>query len=162
MKSKPPAQEIFIVLYNVRSIHNVASIFRTADCLGVSKILLAGYTPAPYDRFGRLRDDFAKVSLGAEKTLAWKHLPRISETLRSLKNAGVFTVALEQAPGAKNYRKIKLRYPLAFIFGNEVGGLPQEILDKCDAVAEIPMCGVKESFNVSVSVGIALAVMLKR
>ncbi|MDO8590762.1 MAG: TrmH family RNA methyltransferase, partial [bacterium] len=157
-----PQQKVFVVLHNVRSVYNVASIFRTADCLGVSQILLVGYTPAPIDRFGRPRKDFAKTALGAEKTVAWEHFSRISEALRFLKRGRVFTVAIEQASEAVDYRKIKPRYPIAFIFGNEVTGIPRKVLLKCDAVAEIPMRGAKESLNVSVAVGIALAKILNR
>lgn len=162
MKSKTAAEETFIVLYNVRSIHNVASVFRTADGLGISQILLVGYSPAPVDRFGRPRKDFAKVALGAEKSVSWRHFPGAPEAFRFLKGRGVFTIALEQTEQAADYRKVKFRRPMALVFGNEVDGLPRKVFMKCGAVAQIPMRGRKESLNVSVAVGIAAAVMLKR
>ena len=162
MKLPTTKREVFIVLYNVRSVYNVASIFRTADCFGVPNILLVGYTPTPLDRFGRARKDFIKVSLGAEQTVVWKHFPRISEAFRFLESQKVFTVAFELSPEARDYREIKPPFPVAFIFGNEVDGLPEKVLAKCNAVAEIPMRGLKESLNVSVAVGIGVARILGR
>ncbi|MBI2476388.1 MAG: TrmH family RNA methyltransferase [Candidatus Taylorbacteria bacterium] len=162
MKLTPRNKEVFIVLHNLRSVYNVGSIFRTADCLDVSAILLTGLSPLPVDRFGRWRKDFAKTALGAERTVAWKHFPRISQALRFLKSRQTFIVALEQTANAGDYRKIKPRYPAAFIFGNEVLGIPRAVLKQCDAVAEIVTRGLKESFNVSVAAGIALARILNR
>ena len=162
MKSLTLKNDVFIVLYNVRSVQNVASIFRTVDCLGIPNIFLVGYTPTPVDRFGRARKDFTKVSLGAEQTVAWKQFATMSQVLRAFKEREVFTIAVEQATGSKDYKKIKPQFPVAFIFGNEVEGIPEKILTQCDVVAEIPMHGKKESLNVSVAAGIALAQMLNR
>ena len=159
MKSK---KEVYIVLCNIRSIHNVASIFRTADCLGVSRLILAGYTPAPLDRFGRLRKEFSKVALGAEKSVRWQQFQKISEALSFLEKNKVYKVAVEQALNSIDYKKVKPAFPMAFIFGNEVDGISPSCLAKCDVVAEIPMLGRKESLNVSVAVGIAVARILKR
>lgn len=158
MKSNEVKTErVIVVLNEVRSVFNVASIFRTADCLGVTDIYLVGYTPGPKDRFGRVRKDFTKVSLGAENTVAFKHFDGIDSALTSLKNEGFLVVAFEIDERAEDYRKIKIKKPLALVFGNEVDGIPKEILGKCDAVAEIPMVGEKESLNVSVSVGIGVS-----
>ena len=162
MKSSKNKSHVFVVLYNVRSIHNVGSIFRTADCLGVSEIILVGYTPTPIDHFGRLRKDFSKVSLGAETNVSWRYFPKISEALKFLKERGVYIIAIEQAPNSVDYKKVKPIFPNAFIFGNEVGGIPSKILSYCDAVAEIAMHGKKESLNVSVAAGIVLARMLNK
>lgn len=155
-----PKAETYIVLHNVRSVHNVGSIFRTADCLGVSNVFLCGYTPPPVDRFGRPRLDFAKVSLGAEKTVSWKKFKNINRTLEFLQKQKVRIIGVEQATNAKDYKKVSAHSPVAFIFGNEVAGIPESVLKKCDTVAEIPMRGGKESLNVSVAVGIALSRML--
>ncbi|MDO8482511.1 MAG: TrmH family RNA methyltransferase [bacterium] len=155
-------EDVFVVLHNIRSIHNVGSIFRTADCLGVSEIILVGYTPTPNDRFGRPRKDFSKVSLGAETTIPWRHFPKISEAIKFLKERQVYVIAVEQALDAIDYKKIKPKFPVAFILGNEVSGIPPTILSHCDVVAEIGMRGSKESLNVSVAAGIALARMLGR
>jgi len=155
-----PKTETYIVLHNVRSVHNVGSIFRTTDCLGISNVLLCGYTPTPVDRFGRFRPDFAKVSLGAEKTVSWQKFKNINLALKFLQKQKVRIIGVEQAANAKDYKKVSAHPPVAFIFGNEVAGIPEAILKKCDTVAEIPMRGGKESLNVSVAVGIAVSRML--
>lgn len=149
-------REVALVLCDVRSAHNVGSIFRTADGAGVSKAWLCGYTPAPVDRFGRTRKDLAKVSLGAEKAVPWEHADDAVKLVRKLRKDGYFVVAVEQDERALDYRKLKPNFPLALVLGNELGGVPKRVLDECDAVAEIPMRGAKESLNVSVAAGIAL------
>lgn len=153
---------IYVLLNDIRSIHNVGSIFRTADAVGVSKIFLTGYTPTPLDRFGRPRKDLAKVALGAEKSVPWQYEKSALELIKKLKKEGVFVVAIEQSERSKHYKKITLKYPVAFIYGNEVDGIAPAILKECDAIAEIPMAGKKESLNVSVSAGITLFGMLDR
>lgn len=173
MKSTKKTEDVFVVLHDIRSIHNVGSIFRTADCLGVSEIILVGYTPTPNDRFGRPRKDFSKVSLGAEKMVQWRHFSKISEALKFLEDRRVYIIAVEQSPDAVDYKKVKPKFPAAFIFGNEVGGISPAVLSRSDVVAEIAMRGRlarnrpvdeggKESLNVSVAAGIALARMLGR
>ncbi len=159
MKSAP---KICIVLEDIRSIHNAGSIFRTADCLGIQEILLVGTTPAPLDRFGRPLKDFANVSLGAEQSVSWRYFKTINQALAFLKKHGLRIIAVEQAEHSTDYKKIEIFGPTAFIFGNEVSGISQKALAQCDAVAEIAMRGAKESLNVSVAVGIALARMLNR
>ena len=149
-------KEIVIVLDNIRSVHNVGAIFRTADAAGVSKIFLTGYTPAPIDRFGRFRSDFAKAALGAEKNVLWESISQIAECLTYLKTQGYFIIALEQDSRAIDYKKITTTYPLAFVVGNETKGIKKETLELCDVIAEIPMKGKKESLNVAVTTGIAL------
>ncbi|MBU6390273.1 TrmH family RNA methyltransferase, partial [Patescibacteria group bacterium] len=141
-------------------VHNVGSIFRTANCLGISNIILAGYTPSPIDRFGRMRKDFSKVALGAEKEIEWRHERNAEAVLRFLKKSGVRLIAVEQSPRSTDYREVRVRGATAFIFGNEVTGLPEKILRAADTIAEIPLRGGKESLNVSVAAGIALTRML--
>lgn len=157
--NRPP--EVFALLHNIRSVQNVASIFRTADCLGVSEVLLVGYTPPPLDRFGRPRKDFAKVSLGAERAVVWRQFKNFSRARAFLKKRRAYVVAVEQSPQSVDYRKVKPRYPLALVFGGEVEGLPPKALSDCDIIAEIPMRGVKESLNVSAAAAIALSRILK-
>ncbi|MEK7180093.1 MAG: TrmH family RNA methyltransferase [Patescibacteria group bacterium] len=148
--------KILLILHNIRSIYNVGSIFRTADAAGVSKIFLTGITPSPRDRFGRMRKDFGKVSLGAEKNVLWEHSSDIFSVLETLKKDNIQCIAIEQAPSAVDYKKVVPKKSYVLVFGNEVEGLPTEVLQKCDIIAEIPMNGIKESLNVSVSLGIAL------
>ncbi len=145
-----------VLLHNIRSVHNVGSIFRTADALGVTRIYLSGYTPTPLDRFKRPRKDFAKVSLGAEKTIAWELVADSKKLISKLKKEKYTIVALEQTKNSIDYKKVKVKSPILFIVGNEVDGVEQSILSLCDVVAEIPMRGEKESLNVSVAFGVAL------
>lgn len=149
--------EIVAVLDNIRSVHNVGSIFRTSDAAGVHTLYLCGVTPTPLDRFGKVRKDFAKVSLGAEQTLLWKAKRSTALVLRALKKEGYTIVAVEQADGSKPYFALRKKYKkVALVIGNEVTGLSRAILARADVVAEIPMHGKKESLNVSVAFGIAV------
>lgn len=155
-------REVYIILHNIRSVHNVGSIFRTADAVGVSKIFLIGYTPTPQDRFLRPRKDFAKVALGAEKNIPWEYCKNPTILIKKLRATGVFVVAIEQSSYAINYKKARIKFPVAFVYGNEVKGITPRILKECDIIAEIPMSGKKESLNVSVSAGITLFSMLNK
>jgi tRNA G18 (ribose-2'-O)-methylase SpoU len=141
-----------VILENLRSLHNVGSIFRTADGAGWGKVYLCGYTGAPPDR------RIEKVSLGAEEFIGWEKVENISELLEKLKKEEFEIVALEQTPKSReifteNYAKVER---LALIMGNEVTGVEEETLDKCDTHLEIPMHGKKTSLNVSIAAGIAL------
>lgn len=149
---------MIVVLHNVRSAHNVGSIFRTADAAGCAKVYLCGITPAPRDRFGRVRPDIAKVALGAEHSLAWESVSSCARLLTRLKKEGMSSIALEQSPRSVLYRSIHLSQKdwlrTALVVGNEVEGLPSSLLAKVDHIIEIPMYGQKESLNVAVAFGI--------
>ena len=147
--------EKIVILDNIRSIHNVGSIFRTSDALGVDKIYLCGCTPTPKDRFGRARQDLAKVALGAEKDIAWEYCDDTKRIIKKLKKEGYKIIAVEQDNKSINYKKSKIKLPVALIMGNEVSGIEKDVLKLADEILEIPMCGKKESLNVSVSFGIA-------
>lgn len=149
-------KQLYLILHNIRSIYNTASIFRTADGAGVSKIYLTGYTPKPVDEFGKIRPEFSKVSLGAEKSVPWEYSKNIHNLILKLKKENIKIIALELSPSAINYKKFKSKFPCALIAGNEVNGISKNILNKCDAIIEIPMAGKKESLNVSVAAGIAI------
>lgn len=151
-----------LILHNIRSAHNVGSIFRTADAAGVSKIFLTGYTPAPTDRFGRPQKEIAKTALGAEQTVAWEHRASLAPLMATLRKEGVMIAALEQSDNSVDYKTFTPKPPFALLMGNEVEGIDVRTLKKCDAVIEIPMCGAKESLNVSVAAGIALFRLLDR
>lgn len=153
-----------LILDNIRSTHNVGSIFRTADAAGVGMIYLIGTTPTPTDRFGRKRKDVAKTSLGAEDTIPWKYGKTISPIITKLKKDGYTIISLEQSPKSVDYvtaAKLIKGKPLALILGNEVDGVSQKALIKSDYIVEIPMQGTKESLNVSVATGIALFRLLE-
>ncbi len=155
-------REAYLLLDNIRSVHNVGSIFRTAETLGISKIYCVGTTPTPLDRFNNKRPDFAKVSLGAEDSVVWEYVEVGDELslLKKLKKTGAKIVALEQSTGSMDYKQISLssssKNKVVIILGNEVEGVSKPILELVDVIAEIPMRGEKESLNVSVSAGIFL------
>jgi tRNA G18 (ribose-2'-O)-methylase SpoU len=153
-------KKCILVLDNIRSVANVGSIFRTADGMGVLKIILVGTTPTPIDRFGRKRRDFSKVSLGTENSVQWKHVKVIEQAIYELKESKFEIVALEQIANAENIRDFKPRKNFALIVGNEVSGISREVLDMADKIVEISMMGTKESLNVSVATGVALHSLL--
>lgn len=149
-------KEIAVLLHNIRSTHNVGSIFRTADGAGVKKVFLTGYTPAPEDRFGRPQKEIAKTALGAEQFIPWEYAKTPKATLSKLKRGEWTIVGVEQDARAQDYRSFKLEQRTLFIFGNEVQGLSKQLRDSCDFLIDIPMNGKKESLNVSVAAGIIL------
>lgn len=152
--------ELCLALDNIRSTHNVGSIFRTADAIGINKIYLCGVTPAPIDRFGRDRKDIAKVALGAEKSLVWESISDIKQLIKTMKKQGYKILALEQDEKAIDYKDLKIEGKNLLILGEETKGIKKDILDLCDHVVEIPMKGNKESLNVSVATGILLYSLL--
>lgn len=154
-------REVCLALHNIRSVYNVGAIFRTADAVGVTKIYLCGYTPAPIDRFGRARKDVSKSALGAEKTVAWESIEDISKLISKLKKEKYTILALEQDKASIDYRTAKIGKKNLLILGEEVRGIEQGILNTCDQILEIPMKGEKESLNVSVAAGVALFGLLK-
>jgi tRNA G18 (ribose-2'-O)-methylase SpoU len=149
--------QLVAILNDIRSVHNVGSIFRTADGAGFEKLYLCGVTPAPLDRFKKIRPDFAKVSLGAENSVAWESTEDIATLVEQLRKEGWWITALEQSGSSVPLVSGALadHQKVALIVGNEVDGVPQKILKLADTVLEIPMFGQKESLNVSVAFGIA-------
>jgi tRNA G18 (ribose-2'-O)-methylase SpoU len=147
-----------VLLHNIRSLHNVGSILRTSDAVGVEKLYLCGITPSPLDRFKEVRSDVAKVALGAEKTVPWEKVESTEELVLRLKSEGYTIVALEQSLNSVPYYELQAnRYKLervALILGAEVDGVPASILEKSDRIVEIPMSGAKESLNVAVAFGV--------
>lgn len=150
-------RQVVIVLDNIRSIHNVGSIFRTSDALGASKICLCGLTPQPLDKYGRKRKDLAKVALGAEEAIAYEYFATTKKAILALKKEGFYIVSIEQSQTAVDYKKVKIKSGLkvAIVLGSEVAGIDKKILELSDLVAEIPMKGGKESLNVVVAFGVA-------
>ena len=143
-----------ILLHNIRSAHNVGSIFRTADAAGISKIYLSGYTPRPLDAIGRVQKDIAKTSLGAEKMIPWTYSKKPLSALAAAHNVGMQIVGVEQDVRAIEYSKYHPKGEVLFVLGNEVRGMSKGLRDACDVLVEIPMRGRKESLNVSVAAGI--------
>ena len=143
-----------LVLENVRSGANVGSVLRTADAFALAEVCLVGITPRPPHR------EILKTSLGAEETVAWSHYAGIEECLGALRQNGTRILALEQATGS--YKVGDARFGesllraggLALVLGNEVRGVTQAALDRCDGAVEVPQFGMKHSLNVSVAAGI--------
>jgi len=143
---------VILLLENIRSMHNVGSIFRTADAFLTEAIYLCGYTPRPPHR------DIHKTALGATETVKWKYVDRPLEAVKSLKTAGYQIVGVEQAAGSIPLQDFKLSDgdKMVLIFGNEVEGVSEEVLANCDTCIEIPQFGMKHSLNVSVTAGMVL------
>ena len=154
--------EVYLIADRIRSLHNVGSLFRSADVFGVAKLYLCGYTGIPP------RKEIAKVALGAELTVPWEKRTQTWKLVEELQEQGVQVVALENISRTvlKYQKGLSLKYraitdwipkfPLALIVGNEVSGVSRGVLARCDAIVHIPMLGQKESLNVSVAAGIAL------
>ena len=141
-----------IVLDNVRSANNVGSIFRTSDAFLVEEIYLCGITATPPNR------EISKTALGATESVEWKYFNNTSDVVAFLKNNNYQIVALEQTDKSISLSEFKINKDnkYALIFGNEVKGVDQEIIDLCDFSVEIPQFGTKHSFNICVSAGITL------
>ena len=152
-----PESGIVLVLDNIRSAHNVGSAFRTGDAFGVDKIYLGGICPVPPS------PELRKVALGAEETVPFEHVQDVPALVRRLQGCGYTVVAVEQTVHSVKLDEFQagtaetpfpVRY--AFVFGNEVDGVQQEVVDACDFALEIPQRGTKHSLNVSVSIGVVL------
>ncbi len=143
---------IVVVLDNIRSLQNVGSLFRTGDAFAIESIALCGITATPPNR------DIHKTALGAEMTVEWHHYPTTKECCSDLRAKGYKLISIEQVEGSIALDKFEIdhnaRY--ALIFGNEVMGVDQEVVDICDGAIEIPQVGTKHSVNVSVAGGIVL------
>lgn len=146
------------VLDNIRSVYNVGSIFRTANAVGIEKIILCGITPTPLDKKGLRRKDFAKVALGAEDIVAWEYMESTVQALETLESEGFYSIAIEQSETSVDYKSVDVegKGNIVFVIGSEVDGVIKEVLDRCDVIAEIPMKGTKESLNVTIAFGIAV------
>lgn len=142
---------IIVVLDNIRSMHNVGSVFRTSDAFLIEGICLCGYTPQPPHR------DIHKTALGATDTIDWMYFATTKEAVEQLKQRGYKIYAIEQTEGSISLEKFKQpEVPMAVIFGNEVEGVNSELLPLCDGCIEIPQLGMKHSLNISVAAGIVL------
>jgi 23S rRNA (guanosine2251-2'-O)-methyltransferase len=147
-----------IILDNIRSLNNIGSFFRTADALKAEKIILGGYTQQPPHR------EITRSALGAELSVAWEKAEDVVEAVTDLQQKGYTVLAVEQAEGSTLLEKYNFiagdRY--AFVFGNEVEGVSEKVMEMANGCIEIPQFGTKHSFNVSVSAGIVLWEFVKK
>jgi len=147
---------IIIVLDNVRSMNNVGSVFRTADAFLVEAIYLCGVTAKPPHR------EIQKTALGATETVNWKYFETTIDAVKTLKNEGYKIYAVEQVDNSIMLNKFTPdSNKIALVFGNEITGVEQAVIDVCDACIEIPQHGTKHSLNISVSMGIVVWEMAK-
>jgi tRNA G18 (ribose-2'-O)-methylase SpoU len=147
-----PKIPVAVVLDNVRSLNNVGSLFRTCDAFAAERLVLCGITGTPPDR------EIHKTALGAELTVPWEHFPKTEQAVAGLREAGYTVVAVEQVEGAATLEGFvpDRAKKYALVFGNEVEGVSQNVVDMCDGAIEIPQAGAKHSLNVAVSGGVAL------
>jgi tRNA G18 (ribose-2'-O)-methylase SpoU len=165
MKTDKPPQhtkkQFFVIAHNIRSLHNVGSIFRTAESLGVSKLYLTGYTGKPPD------PKIAKVALGAEQLLPWEYKRSVAALIKTLRKTypNISIIGLENNVKSNklvSLNKLKPKFPAVLLLGHETTGIPKSLFKYCDTLVEIPMQGQKESLNVSVAFGIAAYVLLNK
>ena len=149
-------RKIVVIAHDIRSTHNVGSLLRTAEGLGVEKVYFTGYTPYPLHEndarlphlANKIHQQIQKTALGAEKSQKWEQSENIEAVIASLKQEGYTIAALEQAQGAISLPEYQPPDKLAILLGTEVEGLDTELLALCSSTLEIPMFGQKESFNV--------------
>ncbi|MDM9630494.1 RNA methyltransferase [Robiginitalea aurantiaca] len=146
-----PKTPVVLILDNVRSLHNVGSVFRSADAFRIEKIYLCGITATPPHK------DIRKTALGATESVAWEYAPQTESLVRSLRESHECW-AVEQASGSVSLEAFQplAGKPFAFVLGHEVKGVSQEVIDICSGVIEIPQLGTKHSLNISVAAGVVL------
>jgi len=147
---------IYVVAENVRSLHNVGSIFRTSDAGKIARLYLCGFSGRPP------RDEINKTALGAVKTVPWEYHRDTGEVVQSLKKQGVAIVVLEHTDCSVPYTAASYQFPLCLVVGNEVEGISDEVVALADLAVAIPMYGSKQSLNVSVAYGVVLFHLIDR
>jgi tRNA G18 (ribose-2'-O)-methylase SpoU len=146
-----PKKPIVVVMDQIRSMHNVGSVFRTADAFLINGICLCGFTPQPPHR------DIHKTALGATDSVDWMYYEETADAVKALKEQGYKVYAIEQTEGSIPLNQFeKNNEPIAFVFGNEVDGVDQTVIELCDGVIEIPQWGMKHSLNISVAAAVVL------
>lgn len=156
--------DIVLIAHNLRSTHNIGSLLRTAEGLGVNRVILSGYTPYPLmkndERLPHLANkidkQIAKTALGAETLVKWQHSEDIVATIKNLKSDGYLVAGLEQSLNSIKLNDYHPPTKIALILGREVEGIETDVLTQCDLLIEIPMFGQKESFNVVQAAAMAL------
>lgn len=153
---KLPRTPVTAIIENVRSMHNVGSIFRSSDGARIEQLILSGFTPVPP------RPEISKTALGSTESIPWIYVKNSVKKINELKQNGYTIYTVEQTTESKVYSKVAYKFPLCFIMGNEVDGVSEELIEKTDYAIEIPMLGIKHSLNVSVAYGIVLYDMLAK
>lgn len=153
-----PKMPLIVVLDDVRSLHNVGSVFRSADAFRVEAVYLCGITATPP------HPEIHKTALGGEDSVAWRYFPTATEAVESLHNDGFFVYSIEQVEGSTKLQNLQLDTDkhYAVVLGNEVKGVHQEVVDMSDGCLEIPQFGTKHSLNVSVTAGMVIWEVAKK
>jgi tRNA G18 (ribose-2'-O)-methylase SpoU len=164
IKSSNSKRSIIVIAHNIRSSHNIGSLFRTCEGLGINKLILSGYSPYPPSiddkrlphEVTKVAKAIDKTALGADKHLKWSKISDLKSEVNILKKLGYEIVGLEQTPKSLEINNYKPANKLVIILGNEVSGLEDSVIKLTDKVIEIPMFGKKESFNVVQAAAMAL------
>lgn len=162
--------EIIPILHNIRSLHNVGAILRTAEGLGLKEVWVSGYTPYPAcendQRLPHVQEratkQIAKTALGAEENIQISVFSSTKALIDEAKKRNLELMAVEQSPKSSTLDELTIKSPTGVIFGNETEGIDKELLDDCDVIVEIPMRGKKESFNVSATAAMVLYTVTRR
>ena len=152
-----PPHPLVVVAHDLRSAYNVGAVFRTADSAGLAGVVLTGFTPTPEHR------GVLKTALGAQDAVPWRHTESVHDALAALRAQGYTVAALERTAGAVAPSEVPAAaFPLALVLGNEVSGVPPDVLEAADLVVGLPQYGVKASLNVSVAFGVAAYGLVER
>lgn len=157
-------RNIVLIAHNIRSVHNVGSLLRTAEGIGVEAVYLTGYTAFPSKSHdprlphlaAKINKQISKTALGADTTVAWHYFESVEPVIAKLKSSGYTVCALEQTEGSIEIHAYDVPERIALLVGREVEGIEPEVLKLCDEILEIPMFGKKESFNVVQAAAMAL------
>ena len=141
---------------NIRSLHNIGSLFRTSEAAGIEKLYLVGISGTPP------RKEIHKTAIGAEDNVPWEYHADILPLLKYFKSQQIPIVVLEHTDSSKSFQEIEYPFPLCLVIGNEVDGISEEVMDYADMAVDIPMFGMKQSLNVSVAYGIMLYELIRQ
>ncbi|MEA2077597.1 MAG: RNA methyltransferase [Candidatus Marinimicrobia bacterium] len=149
-------REIYVIADNIRSLHNVGSLFRTSEAAGIEKLYLVGISGTPP------RKEISKTAIGAENNVPWEYHADIIPLLKYFKSENIPIIVLEHTNSSKDFQNVGYSFPLCLVVGNEVDGISEEVMDYADMAVEIPMFGMKQSLNVSVAYGIMLYELIRQ
>ena len=154
--SHTPAMPVSVILDDIRSLHNVGAIFRTADAVHLEELYLCGISGTPP------RNEIRKTSLGAEESVPWEYVRDAAQVIDNLRSKGYKIVVLEHTTASKDYRLAEYKFPMCLIVGHEFKGISDRLVEMADLAVEIPMHGIKQSLNVSVAFGVAVYEILSK
>lgn len=160
LAQKPPKgmEKVKVILHDIRSMHNVGSVFRSADAFGISEIILSGYSPTPP------RDEITKTAIGAEEFVNWRYVEEVLNEIENLKTSGYLIIGLEQTNDSVSMLDLNIEpeQKICIVMGNEVSGIDNQLLPLIDTFVAIPQFGQKHSLNVSVATGVTFYALLDK